>query len=99
MVRKSIFVASAMLLSGMPAMAQTTPMAPAGNSQTIPEKESTKPLQGGRSDSLSSTLSRTGGVITPSQDADPKMHVPAPDPHPNSTPVIPPSATGGNTAK
>ena len=67
--------------------------------QTIPEKQSAKPLQGGRSESLSTKLSKSGGVITPQGDTDPKMHVPAPDPHPNSTPVIPPAATGGNTAK
>jgi hypothetical protein len=50
-------------------------------------------------ENLSSKLSRSGGVITPKADVDPGMHVPAPDPHPNSTPVIPPSATGGGSAK
>ena len=49
--------------------------------------------------SLSRQLSETGGVITPKHDVDPGMAAPAPDPHPNSTPVIPPSATGGNSAK
>lgn len=71
----------------MPAMAQTT--APTGGTT----------MQGAPSGNLSSQLSKSGGVITPNSDVDPGMHVPAPDPHPNSTPVIPPSATGGNSAK
>ena len=77
-----------------PALAQTPP---AGSSQAIPEKQGTTPMQGG--DSLSSKLNKSGGVIAPSADVDPAIRVPAPDPHPNSTPVIPPAATGGNTAK
>lgn len=49
--------------------------------------------------SLSSKLSKSDGVITPKADVDPGIHVGAPDPHPNSTPVVPPSATGGGNAK
>ena len=56
-------------------------------------------MQSGRSENLSSQLSKSGGVITPRGDVDPAMKTPAPAPHPNSTPVIPPSATGGNNAK
>ena len=87
------------LLAAAPVAAQTTAPPPPGSPQTIPEKQSTTPLQGGRSDSLSSKLSKSGGVITPNTNVDPGIHVPAPDPHPNTTPVIPPSATGGDTAK
>ena len=53
----------------------------------------------GTGESLSSKLSRSDGVIKPKEDVDPAMHKPAPVPHPNSTPVIPPSANGGGNAK
>ena len=99
MARTSFLVMSAALLSVLPAAAQTTAAPAAGSVQTIPEKQGTTSMGGGGSENLSSKLSKTGGVITPQADTDPKMHVPAPDPHPNSTPVIPPSATGGDTAK
>ncbi len=57
-------------------------------------------IDGGASgESLSSKLDRTGGVIAPKEDVDPSIRVPAPEPHPNSTPVIPPSQNGGGTAK
>ncbi len=48
---------------------------------------------------LSSKLSKSDGVITPKTDVDPGIHARAPVPHPNSTPVVPPAATGGGTAK
>lgn len=91
------------------AQAQTSTPAP-GSTQTIPEKDpssSTKlknertptSLQNGRSDSLSTKLNKSGGVIKPKGDVDPGMNAGAPVPHPNSTPVIPPSATGGQNAK
>ena len=50
-------------------------------------------------ESLSTKLNKSDGVITPKAGMDPGIHVPAPDPHPNSTPVVPPAATGGGTAK
>jgi hypothetical protein len=87
-------IAPAMIV---PAVAQTTAPGPAGSPNTIPEKKGA-PLEG-RSDSLSNRLSKTDGVITPNSNVDPGMHVPAPDPHPNSMPVIPPNATGGDNAK
>ncbi|WP_246725586.1 hypothetical protein [Beijerinckia sp. L45] len=82
-----------------------------GSGQTIPEKDTTRSpdalkaqqapstIQDGRSDSLSSKLNQSGGVIRPKGDVDPGMNTPAPVDHPNSTPVIPPSATGGENAK
>ena len=78
--------------------AQVTPVPAPGSKQAIPEKQGA-PMSSGRSDSLSGKLSNSGGVITPNGDIDPGMKVPAPDPQPHSTPVIPPSATGGNSAK
>lgn len=93
-------IAAAVMLVITPAAAQTTSPAPAGSPGTIPEKQSDTPVQGGRSESLSSKLNKTDGVIAPEGDVDPGMHVPAPDPNPHSTPVIPPSATpGGKSAK
>lgn len=98
MIIKTGIVALALgVLAITPAMAQTTAPGPAGSNNVIPEKQSA-PLEG-RSESLSSKLNKSGGVITPNGNIDPGMKVPAPDPHPNSMPVIPPSATGGNTAK
>lgn len=88
----------ASLLAVEPALAQTTPTPPAGSRQVIPEKQG-QPLQSGRSESLSHKLDKTDGVIKPSEDIDPGMRTPAPDPRPHSTPVIPPSATGGDSAK
>ena len=56
-------------------------------------------LQDSGGDNLSTKLSNSGGVITPRSDVDPGIGKAAPDPRPNSTPIIPPSATGGGSAK
>ena len=55
--------------------------------------------EGAHGESLSTKLNRSDGVISPKSDVDPGIHVQAPDPHPNSTPVVPPAATGGGNAK
>lgn len=65
----------------------------------IAQTDAQNSMNAGRSESLSNKLSKSGGVIEPRTNIDPGMKVPAPVPHPNSTPVIPPAATGGNTAK
>ena len=80
--------ASALMMAAVtPGLAQ--PAAPtAGNS-----------MQTGTNESLSSKLNKSNGVITPNTGVDPGIKVPAPVPQPNSTPVIPPSAIGGNSAK
>jgi hypothetical protein len=45
----------------------------------------------------SDKLNRSGGVIAPGGNIDPKMQVTPPDPGPTSTPVIPPPGSpGGN---
>ena len=80
------------------AFAQTTTIQP-GSAQTIPEKTAPTSLQNGRSDSLSTKLNESGGVIAPKGNVDPGMTAKAPIAHPNSMPVIPPSATGGDSAK
>ncbi len=56
-------------------------------------------IQGGSGESLSSKLTKSGGVIAPKSDVDPGIGTSAPDPQPSAMPVIPPSATGGDTAK
>ncbi len=76
------------LLAGTAAIAQTA----------SPDKAPSS-LQDGGDDNLSTKLSRSGGVITPKSDVDPGIGKSAPDPRPNSTPVIPPSANGGGSAK
>ena len=89
-----IALAAFALLAASPASAQiaSPDKAPAG-------KHAPTSLQDGSGDNLSTKLSRSGGVIAPKSDVDPGIGKTAPDPHPNSTPVIPPSATGGATAK
>jgi hypothetical protein len=48
-------------------------------------------------DNLSDKLDKSGGVIKPGGNIDPKIQVAPPDPGPTSTPVIPPPGTpGGN---
>ena len=48
-------------------------------------------------DNPSDKLNRSGGVIKPNENIDPKMQVNPPDPGPTSTPVIPPPGSpGGN---
>ncbi len=48
-------------------------------------------------ETLSERLDRNSGVIRPPSGVDPGIAVPAPDPNPHSTPVIPPPGTpGGN---
>jgi hypothetical protein len=83
------------LLAAATASAQPAP----GSKDVIPEKQAPSTIQDGRSESLSSKLHQSNGVIAPTTDVDPGMKTPAPVAHPNSTPVIPPSATGGENAK
>ena len=48
-------------------------------------------------DNPSEELDKSGGVIKPGGNIDPRMQVPPPDPGPTSTPVIPPPGSpGGN---
>ncbi len=95
---RTVFALGLFALLATPTLAQTTPP-PAGSQSAIPEKQSPTTLDGGRSDSLSTKLDKSGGVIAPQGDIDPGIRANAPDPRPNSTPVIPPAATGGGSAK
>ena len=74
-------------------------LATAAAAQTSSPQDAPSSVQNGRSDSLSNKLNQSSGVIKPTQDVDPGMQTPAPVARPNSTPVIPPSATGGQNAK
>ncbi len=80
---------------GLGAMA----LSPAAFAQTSPSREARPSTIQGRSDSLSGKLDASGGVIKPANDIDPGIQTRAPVAQPNSTPVIPPSATGGQNAK
>jgi hypothetical protein len=62
--------------------------------QSPPASDSvTQPPSG----SPSERFDRSGGVIVPGRDVDPKMQIRPPDPGPTSTPVIPPPGSpGGN---
>ncbi|WP_395665932.1 hypothetical protein [Methylocella sp.] len=76
------------------AQAQTAPGAP-GTPNALPQKQAIpekvdEPLRSGRSESLSDRLDETNGVVKPPPGVDPGIVQPAPVPHPNSTPVIPP---------
>jgi hypothetical protein len=97
---KSVTLCLAAMLAGVaaPALGQTMPGAP-GTDQVIPEKDRSRPQDqpGNAPQSLSDKLDKSGGVIKPTEDVDPKMAKPAPVPEPNSTPVIPPPGSpGGN---
>jgi hypothetical protein len=94
----TLFLAAVLAGMAAPALAQTTPGA-TGTDQVIPEKDRSRPqdLPGNSQQSLSDKLDKSGGVIKPPADVDPKMATPAPVPNPNSTPVIPPPGSpGGN---
>jgi len=58
-------------------------------------EEPSEPVPGIDSESLSEQLDENQGVITPPPVGDAEIHVPAPDPTPNTTPVIPPPGTPG----
>jgi hypothetical protein len=88
---------AAMLAAGAASAASTSP----GDAVPTPpnDEKGVRPSEGSsvpRGD-LSDQLSRTGGVIKPPTDVDPAMHQPAPDPGPQSTPVIPPPGTAPNS--
>ena len=89
------------------AAAQTQPPLPPSRSQdngiVPPEGQQGQPPQGlvpqqkGSSEPLSKQLSRSGGVIRPPTQLDPKIEAPTPDPGVRSTPIVPPPGTpGGN---
>jgi hypothetical protein len=64
---------------------------------TIPEKMEDPSTTGtvGPDDTLSEKLNKTEGVIRPPSNIAPDMTVPAPDPNPGTTPVIPPPGSPG----
>ena len=105
MIRHSAFaVLTACLLTAclLTAAAQAqTPKPPSTSPQVPPSAEA--PRSG--SDTAPSTtppatseqLSRSGGVIKPPENVDPKMQAPTPNPGPQSMPIVPPpGAPGGN---
>jgi hypothetical protein len=92
-----VIACAGMLVAGAAVAASTTPE---GAVPTPPNDEhGVRPSEGtsAPSGNLSDQLSRSGGVIKPRTDVDPDMHQAAPDPGPQSTPVIPPPGTSGNS--
>ena len=91
----------AIILAGSvaaPAVAQTAvqprdPNMPAPQN-TIPEKME-EPSETGSTGTLSDKLRESEGVIRPPSNIAPDMSVPAPDPNPGTTPVIPPPGSPG----
>jgi hypothetical protein len=69
-----------------------TPPAPPNDEHGVRPSEGTSAPRG----DLSDELSRSGGVIKPRTDIDRDMRQGAPDPGPQSMPVIPPPGTPGN---
>ena len=72
---------------GAPAAAQ--------GAQKLPNQVPTAPDGAAPDTPLSEKLDRSGGVLRPPGGVDPEIHVPAPDPDPKTTPVIPPPGSPG----
>jgi hypothetical protein len=75
-------------------LAQSAP-AEAQNAQNPPKQVPTAPDSTRPGVPLSDQLSESKGVIRPPGNVDPEIQTPAPDPNPNTTPVIPPPGTPG----
>ncbi len=97
-LRRSLLMASVVVLP-------LTGIAPAalhaGVSQEAPKTSQQDPRATAQDrrpgETLSERLDRNSGVIHPPAGVDPGIAAPVPDPHPHSTPVIPPPGTpGGN---
>lgn len=86
---KPIALAILISLGVSPVAAQSDAPTPQAKPQTPTvcrdESGALKPCE-----TLSEQLGATGGVIQPPPSGDPEIAVPAPDPTPNTTPVIPP---------
>jgi hypothetical protein len=77
---------------------KTIPEKVAPQEKSIPDPNMQPPASGGTApgESLSEQLERNEGVIQPRPGTDPEIHVPAPNPDPGTTPVIPPPGSPGN---
>lgn len=74
-------------------LAQT--VAPESEPEQAPQTEKDARETTGSQGSLSEKLDASRGVITPPQNVDPRIQVPAPDPNPGTTKVIPPPGSPG----
>jgi hypothetical protein len=94
-VAESVAVAFAMSvlfgISGAAAQVQQ----PGIGAQNAPGQGTATPEDSKPGQSLSDKLSRSQGVVKPPSDIDPGIHAPAPEPDPQTTPVIPPPGTPG----
>jgi hypothetical protein len=74
---------------------KTIPEKVAPQEKSIPDPKAPAPEAAPR-ESLSNQLERNEGVIQPPRGIDPGIDVPAPNPNPGTTPVIPPPGSPGN---
>jgi hypothetical protein len=83
---------------GVMAVCLAAMLASASAQMQTPQKDvPTAPEDANPAEPLSDKLSRNQGVIRPPADVDPKIHTEAPNPDPQTTPVIPPPGSpGGN---
>lgn len=106
LVRRSALASAALLFGIAPALAQTGTApaptsggaAPGATMTQVPAGTADPCGPGGQQGNLSGKLADCNGVITPPATGDGDIHQAAPDPTPNSTPVIKPQ-TGGTVAK
>ncbi len=85
------------LIAGAMLMIAQNDHARAQDSQTDPKQVPTAPESTRPDQPLSEQLNQSKGVLHPPRNVDPEIQAPAPDPNPNTTPVIPPPGEpGGN---
>jgi hypothetical protein len=75
-------------------LAQPGPQKPPETAPQVPNSTTVDKKPG---ETLSERLDRSGGVIRPPAGVDPGIAAPVPDPHPGTTPVIPPPGTPGGS--
>ncbi|MEX6508490.1 hypothetical protein [Jiella sp. M17.18] len=76
----------------VPAPGPRSSAPPAGSQNPMGDPCKAEPGGGGSGQTLSNKLSDCSGVLSPPSTSDPGIQAPAPDPEPNTTPVIPPNA-------
>ena len=78
---------------------KTIPEKVAPPEKAIPDPKVPDTGTSGQGETLTKKLERNEGVLHPSPNMDPEISVPAPNPNPGTTPVIPPPGSPGNPSK
>ena len=84
----------AVATAGFLSLASGTPVRAQGTDNN-PKEVPTAPDSSAPGTTLSEKLDKSKGVLHPPGGIDPEIQTPAPDPNPNTTPVIPPPGTPG----